>query len=121
MSTLDIKKKIKIFTIITIITFLFCIIYEHFSFGVISKFMVLAPIIPLTLGVLVYVKLLKVKKLGYTESSLYSNGIYTLLIGSILQGVLEIYGTTNRLIWVYLIVGLFLIIMSMIKYIKKIK
>jgi hypothetical protein len=83
--------------------------------------MVLAPIIPLTLGVFVYVKLLKVKKLGYTESSLYSNGIYTLLIGSILQGVLEIYGTTNRLIWVFLIVGLFLIIMSMITYIKKIK
>lgn len=121
LSTLDIKKKIKVFTIITIITFLFCIIYEHFSFGVISKYMVLAPLIPLILGVFVYVILLKVKKIGYIESSLYSKGIYTLLIGSILQGVLEIYGTTNKLIWVYLIVGVGLIIVSLITYLKKIK
>lgn len=83
--------------------------------------MILAPLIPLILGVFVYVILLKVKKIGYIESSLYSNGIYTLLIGSILQGVLEIYGTTNKLIWVYLIVGVGLIISSIIIYIKKIK
>ncbi len=121
LSILDIKRTIIKYIFFTIFILVFGQIYEHFSFGVISKFMVLAPIIPLTLGVFVYVKLLKLKKLGYTESSLYSNGIYTLLIGSILQGVLEIYGTTNRLIWVYLIVGLFLIIMSMITYIKKIK
>lgn len=120
MSTSDIKKKIKQFLIITIITLLFSIIYEYFSFGVISKYMILAPLIPLILGVLTYL-LLKNKKVGYIESSMYSNGVYTLLIGSILQGVLEIYGTTNKLMIIYLVVGIGLIFISLIIYIKKLK
>lgn len=121
MSTSDIKKKIKQFLIITIITLLFSIIYEYFSFGVISKYMILAPLIPLILGVLTYLLLLKNKKVGYIESSMYSNGVYTLLIGSILQGVLEIYGTTNKLMIIYLVVGIGLIFISLIIYIKKLK
>lgn len=121
MSTSDIKKKIKQFLIITIITLLFSIIYEYFSFGVISKYMILAPLIPLILGVLTYLLLLKNEKVGYIESSMYSNGIYTLLIGSILQGVLEIYGTTNKLMIIYLVVGIGLIFISLIIYIKKLK
>ena len=120
MSTSDIKKKIKQFLIITIITLLFCIIYEYFSFGVISKYMILAPLIPLILGILTYL-LLKNEKVGYIESSMYSNGVYTLLIGSILQGVLEIYGTTNKLMIIYLVVGIGLIFISLIIYIKKLK
>ncbi len=120
MSTSDIKKKIKQFLIITIITLLFSIIYEYFSFGVISKYMILAPLIPLILGVLTYL-LLKNEKVGYIESSMYSNGVYTLLIGSILQGVLEIYGTTNKLMIIYLVVGIGLIFISLIIYIKKLK
>lgn len=121
MSTSDIKKKIKQFLIITIITLLFSIIYEYFSFGVISKYMILAPLIPLILGVLTYLLLLKNEKVGYIESSMYSNGVYTLLIGSILQGVLEIYGTTNKLMIIYLVVGIGLIFISLIIYIKKLK
>ena len=120
MSTSDIKKKIKQFLIITIITLLFSIIYEYFSFGVISKYMILAPLIPLILGILTYL-LLKNEKVGYIESSMYSNGVYTLLIGSILQGVLEIYGTTNKLMIIYLVVGIGLIFISLIIYIKKLK
>ena len=121
MSTSDIKKKIKQFLIITIVTLLFSIIYEYFSFGVISKYMILAPLIPLILGVLTYLLLLKNEKVGYIESSMYSNGVYTLLIGSILQGVLEIYGTTNKLMIIYLVVGIGLIFISLIIYIKKLK
>lgn len=43
---------------------------------------------------------------GRIARNLYRSGIATLTIGCIMQGVLEIYGTTNKLICVYWIVGI---------------
>ncbi len=36
---------------------------------------------------------------------LWNSGIATLTVGSIMQGVIEIYGTTNQLIIIYAIAG----------------
>lgn len=119
--TLDINKKIKKFIIITIITLIFSIIYEYFSFGVYSKYMLFASLIPLLMGIIPYII---IKRKGnfndcMMEDSLYTNGIITLTLGSLVQGVLEIYGTTNILVWIYPIVGVITIISAIALFVKK--
>ena len=54
---------------------------------------------------------------GESLVSLYNCGIATLTVGSIFQGVLEIYGTTNSLVNVYLVLGNMLIISAVAIYI----
>lgn len=71
--------------------------------------------------------------LGYIISTIYKNNLIkrfpnkiatnlfdaslaTLTAGGLLQGFLEIYGTTNRLIIIYPIVGLSLCLISFIIY-----
>ena len=51
--------------------------------------------------------------------NLFKSSILTFTLGSIPKGVLDIYGTTNSLIIVYLILGLILFILSIILYLKK--
>lgn len=51
--------------------------------------------------------------------NLYHSGIATLTVGSIIRGVLDIYGTTNQLTNYYWIVGIILIAISLIQYIKQ--
>ena len=55
---------------------------------------------------------------GESLLRLYNCGIATLIVGSIFQGVLEIYGTTNSLVNVYLAVGAMLIISAVAIYIR---
>ena len=122
LCTLDIKKIINqrlIYIIATLLCILFSIIYESFSHGVISNFMILAFLIPLLLGVVgTYIMFfLKRNKLPTLfENHLSNAGVATLTFGSIMEGVLEIYGTTNVKIYLYLIVGLILIISSILLY-----
>ena len=81
-------------------------IYEHFSHGVYSPFMVFAFAVPLLLGVLVYGVLLIAKKYpGRAAVLLWNSGIAALSVGSVFKGVLDIYGTTNPLIVVYPVAG----------------
>ena len=42
---------------------------------------------------------------GSLELTAWASGIAALTVGSIFRGVLEIYGTTNRLVIVYPVVG----------------
>ena len=46
-------------------------------------------------------------------------GIAVLSVGSIVKGVLDIYGTTNRLIIVYPVMGIILLSFGIITYLKK--
>ena len=86
---------------------LFGAIYESFSHQVFSGYMIYAFAIPLALGAVPTLWLAKSAKPGPSGFSccLYHCGIATLTVGCIFQGVLEIYGTTNRLILVYPIAG----------------
>ena len=52
---------------------------------------------------------------GTIARNLYHSGIATLTVGSILQGVFEIYGTTNSLCGIYWIVGAILVVMGIIR------
>lgn len=117
LSTLDIKymkKQIITYLIASIACIIFSIIYETFSHGVYSLFMICSFAIPLILGSFISLILYKRKtSYGRVEINLYNAGVATLTFGSIFQGVLEIYGTTNIKVYAYLFVGILLILISM--------
>lgn len=80
----------------------FAAVYESFSHGVYSPFMIFAFAVPLLLAVLPYALLLfKRADPGDAALGLWSAGAVTLSVGSVYQGVLEIYGTTHYLVAVY--------------------
>ncbi len=86
---------------------LFGAIYELFSHGVWSAFMIGAFAFPLLLGALPFALLQKVGKPypGKAAAELIHAGVAALTVGSIIRGVLAIYGTDNPLAAVYWIVG----------------
>lgn len=112
LSTLDIKRPSPLKTgfaylVATIFCALFGSIYELFSHEVYSYFMIYAFAFPLLGGVLpFYLLFLSKRKMpGRLSLSLYHSGIATLTMGSVVEGVLAIYGTTNQLTLVYWILG----------------
>ena len=81
-------------------------IYELFSHGVYSGWMIFAFTVPLFLGALPYALLLHLNRTpGKAFRNLWNAGIACLSVGSVFQGVLVIYGTTNSLIIAYPIAG----------------
>ena len=96
--------------------FIFSQVYEHFSHGVYSGFMIYAFLIPF-IGLFVPSILnrfiLKREIPDMAKLSLKC-GIATLTVGSIYKGVLEIYGTSTNFEIIYLTVGLVLCILAVI-------
>ncbi len=92
----------------------FGMVYEHFGHGVYSAFMACAFLIPLLGGALpCLVHALHGRRPWPVWAvRLHHWGLATLTVGSLFQGVLEIYGTTNRLVLVYLIVGCVLLALA---------
>ncbi len=89
-------------------------IYEFFSHGVYSGWMIFAFAVPLLLGALPYVLLLhRGKAPGWVFLNLWNSGVACLSVGCVFQGVLAIYGTTNALIVVYPIAGGLLLLLGL--------
>ena len=87
---------------------LFGAVYELFSHEVYSYFMLYAFAFPLcggTFPYLIYGLSSKAAVPNPYDRLLGHAGIATLTIGSIVSGVLEIYGTANRLTGIYWIIG----------------
>lgn len=114
LSTSDIKKSRKkiekfVFTylLIAIVCAVFGGVYESFSHGVYSYYMLYAFMIPLLGGVLPFYCVLYFRnKIPRPMARRFHHfGIAALTVGSIFCGVLDIYGTTNRLVILYFIVG----------------
>ena len=100
------KKEIKKYLIFSSICLIFSSIYEVFSHQVYSMFMICAFLIPLILGAGIYFILLKKNKFfNNISNELYKMSLYTFTFGSLMKGVLDIYGTTNSKLLVYLIIG----------------
>ncbi|MCR4617607.1 MAG: hypothetical protein K5669_05420 [Lachnospiraceae bacterium] len=81
--------------------------------------MLYAFVFPLVLGVLplVIISHSKTKKLpGAFSGQLYGCGIFTLTLGSMVKGALDIYGTTSHLSKYYFPVGLVLLLIGAISY-----
>ncbi len=86
---------------------LFGAVYESFSHEVYSYYMLYAFAFPLAGGALPFfsLTLFALPVPGRLPLNLYHAGIAAWTVGCILQGVLAIYGTSNRLIFLYWIVG----------------
>lgn len=82
-------------------------VYEAFSHGVYSYFMLYAFAFPLVGGTAVFLALARGR--GRMPSApvrqLYHGGVASLTLGSLMRGVLEIYGTTNALVSAYWYAG----------------
>ncbi|MCR5826550.1 MAG: hypothetical protein K6G54_08275 [Oscillospiraceae bacterium] len=97
---------------------IFGAVYERFSHEVYSYYMIYAFAIPLIPGALAQLALaLHAKALpGRVSLWLWNAGIATLSVGCLLRGALDIYGTTNRLLCVYPIVGGVLLAAGLLLY-----
>ena len=125
------------YLIISIAVALFGAVYEYFSFGVWSAFMVYAFMVPLLGGalpfMLSYIRRIRRKTAEYEDAPdgkneaasgrisgrlLYHMALATLTAGSIIKGVLDIYGTTNRLMIAYPATGIALIAVAAVLMIR---
>ena len=110
----DPKKDLLINVAATIFTALFGGIYEVFSHEVYSYHMIYAFGIPLVLGVLVWAVLLTSDiKVSSAFANLWNSAIAVLTVGCVFRGVLEIYGTTNKLVIIYPVAGAMLIVAAL--------
>ncbi len=87
-------------------------VYELFSHGVYSLYMIYAFAYPLVGGALPYLilSLTNKPKPSGIAPQLYHSGIATLTVGSIMKGVFEIYGSSNAKSAVYTPVGIALVV-----------
>ena len=93
---------------------LFGAIYEHFSHQVYSYFMLYAFALPLALGALPWALALWMgRRVPEGGPGLWNAAVLTLALGSVLRGVLDIYGTTNRLLAVYPIAAAVLALLAL--------
>lgn len=78
-------------------------------------------LIPFVLGVIVYFILGKIKNIEFNKLShnLYNYAIIALIIGSTIQGVLEICGAASNYTIIYLIVSIIFIIIAVSNLIFK--
>lgn len=108
-----------IYLFISLICVLFGAVYELYSHNVYSYYMIYAFVFPLAGGVLPFFIIAFTKFCLPLRLSLnlYHSGIASLTVGSIFNGVLEIYGTTNRLVCVYWIIGISFIIAAILAHI----
>ena len=96
-----------VYLVISCFCALFGAVYELFSHEVYSFYMIYAFAFPLGGGALPFAvcALTGAKYPSAIAGNLYHTGIVTLTVGSIIQGILAIYGTTNALSRIYWIAG----------------
>ena len=105
-----------IYLIISLFCALFGAVYEVFSHGVYSFYMIYAFAFPLVGGTFPFLVISLFRK-NYPDAiarNIYHSGIATLTVGSIIQVVLDIYGTTNRLTGLYWLVGIIMLISGIV-------
>lgn len=116
MSTLATERTALVYLLASVFTALFGGVYEAFSHGVWSGWMVYAFTFPLILGALpfLWLSLRKTPLPCPWCYRLHHAGVATLTVGSVVEGVLAIYGTTNRLTLAYWIVGIALLLLAQV-------
>lgn len=106
--TLDSKKWKRIYLVLTLICFVASAVYEYFSHGVLSIFMIIPGFVVFICGYVIFPFISDV--LTRLSFNLFNSTIATLVIGCYVKGVLDIYGTGNDLVNIYfLVAGLFAI------------
>ena len=112
-----------VYAIAAVACALFGAVYEAFSHGVYSYFMIYAFAFPLVLGVVPCLVMMRCGACapGRIATNAWNSGVATLAVGSLLIGALEIYGTTNRLVVVYPVVGLALLVAGLVRYVADVR
>ena len=102
---------------------MFCAVFEGiygiFSHGVYSNYMMYAFLFPLiggTLYNLIFYCFSRLRLQRGLSLIFYNTGIAVLTIGSIVRGILDIYGTDNILANVYRYVGVILVCLGVVFY-----
>lgn len=122
----NVMRTLYIYIGVTLFIGLFSTIYEMNSHKVFSAAMVFAFIYPLIFGVGMYtlIRFLPTKRVpGMAPATIYHFGVAMATVRSIFIGVLEIYGTTNKVMVsvytivarIFLLVGLGLYLFILIK------
>lgn len=110
------KKEVIFYAAVTISSLIIGTVYEFFSHQVYSPFMYLLFLIPLLLGLapnLLAQKLHKHFLSSENAKAAYRMGVLTLIFGSFLKGVFDIYGTHSVYPSFYLPVGLALLLVAL--------
>ena len=118
----EIEKLVFTYLIVTLVCAGFGAVYEFFSHGVYSYYMLYAFMIPFLGGTVYFYGILyfRSKIPGCIARRFQHFGILTLTVGCMVCGILEIYGTTNRLVIFYFIVGgMFLVIGNFMYLLQK--
>ena len=107
--------------IITAFCAVFGEIYELFGHGVYSDFMIYAFMIPLLFSVIpaTFHLIFGKNEIPDITRHLWNYGVSTLTVGCIFQGLLEIYGTTNRLVFIYPVIGFGFLVAAVTVWIVK--
>lgn len=116
------NKRLIIYLAITLFCGLFSFVYGLFSHGIYSMFMTYLFTIPLALGVIpeLICKYVPKFRAGSAWARLMQNfAIATLATGSTLQGVVEIYGTTNSAIVYYEVAGAAFLVTAIVLWLVK--
>lgn len=122
-NTMQAAKTAFVYILLAVFCALFGGIYEYFGHEVYSFFMIYAFAFPLAGGALPFFIIFWSKAKIYpcaAARNLYHSGIATLTVGSILRGVLDIYGTTNSLVQYYFYAGIVLSIAGAFVYVLQI-
>ncbi len=97
-----------IYLLATVLTALFGAVYEKYSHEVYSYWMIYAFAFPLVAGAVPF-QMLSLRPVKHDPPlpcrQMYHCGVATLTVGSIVEGILDIYGTTNALTGCYWLLG----------------
>ena len=121
-NTAEYLKRAKIYLILAIVCCLIGAVYEHFSFGVYSYFMLYAFAVPMVCGVLPVLFLASSRQpseIPRWSLKLWDAGIAVWTVGAFFRGILEIYGTASALTKWYWIAGSILLLSAAVLYVTQ--
>lgn len=121
-NTAEYLKRAKIYLILAIVCCLIGAVYEHFSFGVYSYFMLYAFAVPMVCGVLPALFLASSRQpseIPRWSIKLWDAGIAVWTVGAFFRGILEIYGTASALTKWYWIAGSILLLSAAVLYVTQ--
>ena len=100
-------RSVVLYLAVTLFCGLFSAVYEHFSHGVDSDYMIWLFAIPLLGGVLPFllIRLFSLPFPNRLSLNAYNSAVATFTVGCCMQGVFEIYGTVSSLLPYYFYAG----------------
>ncbi len=118
LDTKTIRKTIKIYIVVTVISIIFSYIYEMFSYGEYSNYMRFLFVVPI-IGEITY-EIIYFLKINITRATynLFNSGIAILMSGMLIKGIINISGRYTNYDIIYWILGTIFILSAIIIQIK---